>query len=58
MFSQHKVTISGCDVVYYLIGDSAYPLQNWLMKLFSDTGRLTPQQQRYNYRVKQGQLWR
>ncbi|XP_052415715.1 uncharacterized protein zgc:113227 isoform X1 [Carassius gibelio] len=48
---QSKAHISGCDVGYYLIGDSAYPLQNWLMKPFPDTGGLTPQQQRFNIRL-------
>ncbi|KAJ3581651.1 hypothetical protein NHX12_019472 [Muraenolepis orangiensis] len=49
--SQKKVNISGCDVGYYLIGDPAYPLQKWLMKPFSDTGRLTREQHTYNYRL-------
>ncbi|KAK6493735.1 protein ANTAGONIST OF LIKE HETEROCHROMATIN PROTEIN 1-like, partial [Huso huso] len=43
--------ISGCDVGYYILGDPAYPLQRWLMKPFSDTGRLSEQQRQYNYRV-------
>ncbi|XP_061565182.1 uncharacterized protein LOC133419782 [Cololabis saira] len=51
LLSQKKVTISGCDVGHYLIGDPAYPMQNWLMKPFSDTGRLTPEQRTYNYRL-------
>lgn len=37
---QNIVTISGCDDGHYLIGDPAYPMQKWLMKPFSDTGRL------------------
>ncbi|KAL0190360.1 hypothetical protein M9458_013058, partial [Cirrhinus mrigala] len=49
--NQNKVNISGCDVGYYLIGDSAYPMQNWLMKPFPDTGRLTPQQRMFNLRM-------
>ncbi|XP_062273057.1 uncharacterized protein LOC133978761 [Scomber scombrus] len=47
----NKVNISGCDVGHYLLGDPAYPMQRWLMKPFSDTGRLTPDQQNFNYRV-------
>lgn len=53
--SQNKVTISGCDVGHYLIGDPAYPMQNWLMKPFSDTGRLNPEQHTYNYRLSSAQ---
>ncbi|XP_034071752.1 protein ANTAGONIST OF LIKE HETEROCHROMATIN PROTEIN 1-like [Gymnodraco acuticeps] len=48
---QNKMTISGCDVGHYLIGDPSYPMQRWLMKPFSDTGRLTPEQHTYNYRL-------
>lgn len=51
LLGQTKVTISGCDVGHYLIGDPAYPMQKWLMKPFSDTGRLTPEQHTYNYRL-------
>ena len=51
LLSQNKVSISGCDVGHYLIGDPAYPMQNWPMKPFLDTGRLTPAQRTYNYRL-------
>ena len=51
LLGQSRMTISGCDVGHYLIGDPAYPMQNWLMKPFSDTGRLTPEQHTYNYRL-------
>ena len=51
LLGQNKVTISGCDVGHHLIGDPAYPLQEWLMKPFSDTGRLTQEQHNYNYRL-------
>ncbi|XP_060776402.1 uncharacterized protein LOC132885894 [Neoarius graeffei] len=53
---QSKLTISGCEVGHYLIGDPAYPMQNWLMKPFSDTGRLTPEQHTYNYRLSSARL--
>lgn len=51
LLSQNKRNIAGCDVGHYLIGDPTYPLQNWLMRPFSDTGRLTPQQQTHIYRL-------
>ncbi|XP_027011351.2 protein ANTAGONIST OF LIKE HETEROCHROMATIN PROTEIN 1 [Tachysurus fulvidraco] len=51
LLGQTKVTISGYDLGYYLIGDPAIPMQKWLMKPFSDTGRLTPEQHTYNYRL-------
>nr|XP_054602405.1 uncharacterized protein LOC129164868 [Nothobranchius furzeri] len=40
--------IEGVNVGFYVLGDSAYPLQNWLLKPFSDNGRLTAEQQTYN----------
>ena len=41
--------ISRVDVPVVLLGDPAYPLLRWLMKPFSDLGRLTREQQRFNY---------
>uniref|UniRef100_A0A8C9WQ70 DDE Tnp4 domain-containing protein n=1 Tax=Sander lucioperca TaxID=283035 RepID=A0A8C9WQ70_SANLU len=32
--------IGGVNAGYYILGDFAYPLQNWLLKPFHDTGRL------------------
>ncbi|XP_077340586.1 uncharacterized protein LOC143984150 [Lithobates pipiens] len=40
--------ICGVNVGYYVLGDSAYPLQNWHLKSFPDNDRLTPEQQTYN----------
>ncbi|XP_051572771.1 uncharacterized protein LOC127451837 [Myxocyprinus asiaticus] len=43
--------IGGVNVGYYILGDSDYPLQNWLLKSFPDTGRLTAEQQVYNMKI-------
>lgn len=51
LLGQNKMIISGINVGYYLIGDPAYPMQKWLMKPLSDTGRLSPEQHTYNYRL-------
>ncbi|XP_077319420.1 uncharacterized protein LOC143941255 [Lithobates pipiens] len=40
--------ICGVNVGYYVPGDSAYPLQNWILKPFPDNGLLTPEKQTYN----------
>lgn len=46
-----KITINGIDIPLFLIGDSAYPLDTWLMKPFTHSTSLTQQQQYYNYRL-------
>ena len=43
--------IYGANVGHFILGDSAYPLQNWLLKAFPDTGRLSAEQLLYNKRV-------
>ncbi len=39
-----------------MLGDSAYPLQTWLMKPFAHNGTLTQDQQRYNYRLSHARI--
>ena len=41
LFPSSKVSYHGVDVPLMIIGDLAYPLLLWLMKPYSDTGRLT-----------------
>ena len=44
-----KVKYHHVDVPLLIIGAPAYPLLEWIMKPYSDTGRLTSQQLRLNY---------
>ncbi|XP_070406843.1 uncharacterized protein [Nothobranchius furzeri] len=48
--------IEGINVGFYVLGDSAYPLQNWLLKPFSDNGRLTAEQQAYNRKTSRARV--
>lgn len=48
LFPPHLRNIGALRAGYYILGDSAYPLQDWLLKPFHDTGRLTPEQQILN----------
>ncbi|XP_067302878.1 uncharacterized protein [Pseudorasbora parva] len=48
--------IGGVNVGYYILGDSAYPLQHWLLKPFADTGRLTAEQQVYNVKISRAHV--
>ena len=48
--------IGSVDVSLYMIGDSAYPLQCWLMKPFSYSSDVTTQQHTYNYRISRGRM--
>lgn len=45
------MSINGINVPLFLIGDSAYPLQTWLMKPFPQSGVLTSEMRQYNYRI-------
>ena len=50
------LSIDGVDVPLYFIGDSAYPLQTWLMKPFPQSGILTRDAQQYNYRLSRARI--
>ena len=51
LFPHKPMTVGSVDVSLYLIGDSAYPLQTWLMKPFTHGTSLTAEQKTYNYRL-------
>ena len=51
LLPQKPMLINGVNVPLYLIGDSAYPLQTWLMKPFAHGSSLTSEQKTYNYRI-------
>ena len=48
--------IDGVDVSLFMIGDSAYPFQSWLMKPFPHTSTLTQEQQHYNYTISSARI--
>ena len=49
-------TILGHNIPLCIIGDSAYPIQPWLMKPFSGDSSLTPQQKHFNYRLSRARI--
>ena len=51
LFLETTRIIEGVNVPLHIIGDPAYPHLKWLMKAFSDTGRLSQLQSTFNYRL-------
>ncbi|XP_054591109.2 uncharacterized protein [Nothobranchius furzeri] len=56
LFPDHSIQIAGVDFGYCILGESAYPLQDWLLKPFTDTGRLTEQQLLYNKKFSRARV--
>uniref|UniRef100_A0A3Q3BA40 Uncharacterized protein n=1 Tax=Kryptolebias marmoratus TaxID=37003 RepID=A0A3Q3BA40_KRYMA len=51
-----KQIIGAADIGVYILGDAAYPLQDWLMKPFSDTGRLEAEKQTFNCKLSRAHV--
>ena len=49
-------TIHGCEIPINIIGDSAYPIQPWLMKPFGDGPSLSPREKCFNYRLSRARI--
>ena len=50
------ITYNRTDIPLFILGDSAYPLETWLIKPFSQNAAATPQQRNYNYRISRARI--
>ena len=54
--SSKAITLNGVNIPLFIVGDSAYPLETWLMKPFSQSAAVTPQHRTYNYRISRARV--
>ncbi|KAJ1085153.1 hypothetical protein NDU88_005286 [Pleurodeles waltl] len=52
LLSQPQRLFSGRSFKYVLLGDTSYPLQDWLLKPYLDSERLTSPQLLFNYQLE------
>ncbi|XP_054606675.1 uncharacterized protein [Nothobranchius furzeri] len=56
LFPAHTRSVGTMTTGYYILGDSPYPLLDWLLKPFHDNGRLPSEQQMCNHKFRRVQL--
>ena len=48
--------IHGCQVPICILGDSAYPIQPWLLKPFTESPSMTDVEKCFNYRLSRARM--
>ena len=48
--------IGNVEISPLILGDSAYSLENWLMKPYSDSGNLSPDEARFNLALSRSRV--
>ena len=48
--------IGNVEISPSILGDSAYSLENWLMKPYSDSGNLSPSKARFNLALSRSRV--
>ena len=56
MLNSSVIKILGKDIFPFLLGDSAYPLSMWLMKLFPHNSLLSDSKKTFNYKLSRAQI--
>ncbi|XP_033103786.1 protein ANTAGONIST OF LIKE HETEROCHROMATIN PROTEIN 1-like [Anneissia japonica] len=56
LFPRQTQLINGVQVPIMILGDPAYPLNNWLMKGFPDRDNMPNAHRRFNYRLSKARM--
>ena len=56
LFPVKPKKMNGVFVPLVILGDPAYPLLQWVMKPYTDNGKLTPQESTFNYRLSRARV--